>query len=76
MICRNKFRLEIKELGFRNNMGPPPPMVISWFKENGWNFVYHLSRTFFVTCFLKKTFLNSRTAVLTTVAIFGSYLII
>ena len=51
---QNKVRIEIKDVGFRKHMGLPPLMVTGRFKENGWNFVYSSSHTFFGSSILRK----------------------
>ena len=51
---QNTFGFEIKDIGLCNNMRLLQVMVISWFKENAWNFVYHVSHAFFGTSILRK----------------------
>jgi len=51
---QNTFGFEIKDIGLCNNMRLLQVMVISWFKGNAWNFVYHVSHTFFGTSVLRK----------------------
>lgn len=72
---QNTVGFEIKDLGLCNNMRLPPLVVISWLKENAWNFVCHVSHTFPYQ-HSKQAFPNSRIAVLITVANFESYLTI
>jgi hypothetical protein len=50
----NTVEFEIKDIGLCNNMRLPQGMVISWFKENAWNFVYHVSHISFGTSSLRK----------------------
>lgn len=51
---QNTVGFEIKNVGLCKNMRLPQVMAIGWFKENSWNFVYHVSHTSFGTNILRK----------------------